>query len=463
MGNTNTLGTRMYVNNYCNNNGNGVTNLLAQELKDIETGNASAETNNNTKIMAQSGKIIADIEYDRTKSNTSSNGANNIGTNVYELSSFYHIEHLDLGIVERAKAQLKVTKQVTNVNLQLANEATLFDASGTATNVLWLSHKAHGIEENDETETKTDKNTDINNTYETKYNYINQLMREPVVRQEARSKGTIQLTMDKEIMHGATLKITYAIIVANIGEVDYTSNQYYYTGNKAENDSYVTTTADTLIDYVGTKTYDNFSAEDLTATRNNQQFIAMDNPGWEIISINDIKDNNLLSEKALKGAKAYTSIITTNQLATKKLVPIITNQKGKNNATEIQSWLNKDMLNTVSKINNTYVEQQSSVAATSLELTQTITPDNNDDDLQYNNLAELVKTSNTAGRKMAYSVVGNQNPKKEPEEIDSDVSQEVTIMPPYGQSYIYYVLGTTIAAILIVGISITIVVLKKKK
>lgn len=463
MGNETTIGTRMYVNNYCNNNGEGVTNLLAQELKDIESGTASATINENTKIIAQSGKIIADIEYDRIKSDTSSNGANNIGTNVYELSSFYHIEHLDFGMVERAKAQLKVTKQVTNVNLQLANEATLFDASGPATNVLWISHKAHGIEENDETETDTNLNKDTNNTYKTEYNYINQLMREPVVRQEARNKGIIQLTMDQEIMHGAMLKITYAIIVANIGEVDYTSNQYYYTGNKAKNDSYVTTTADTIIDYVGTQVHDALSLDDLTATRNNQKFIAKDNPNWNIISIKDIKDSNLLSEKALKGAKEYTTIITTDQLSNKELVPIITNQKGKNDATEIQNWLKRDMLNAVSKINDTYVEQQSSVAATSLVLTQTITPDNKNDDLQYNNLTELVKTSNTAGRKMAYSIVGNQDPKKEPVEIDSDVSQEVTIMPPFGQSYIYYVLGTIIATILIAGISITMVVLKKKK
>ncbi len=31
-------------------------------------------------------------------------------------------------------------------------------------------------------------------------------------------------------MHGSTLQITYAIPVANVGEVDYNEEQFYYTG-----------------------------------------------------------------------------------------------------------------------------------------------------------------------------------------------------------------------------------------
>ena len=64
---------------------------------------------------------------------------------------------------------------------------------------------------------------------------------------------------------------------------------------------------------------------------------------------------------------------------------------------------------------------------------------------------------------MSYSVVGNQDPTMEPREIDADIAQEVVILPPFGQPYIYYVLGIAVAIILIAGISITIMVVRKKK
>ena len=53
--------------------------------------------------------------------------------------------------------------------------------------------------------------------------------------------------------------------------------------------------------------------------------------------------------------------------------------------------------------------------------------------MSYSNLVELVRTSNKLGRRMAYSVVGNQNPTEEPAEIDADTAQDVTILPPFGQ------------------------------
>ena len=90
-----------------------------------------------------------------------------------------------------------------------------------------------------------------------------------------------------------------------------------------------------------------------------------------------------------------------------------------------------------------------------------ITPDNDSDDMIYNNMVELVKSSNTAGRRMEYSVVGNQDPTLEPQEIDADTSQEVTILPPFGQTNTYYWLGVVIAIILIAGIILVIKVLKK--
>lgn len=452
-------GTREYVNNYSNNAGNGVTNSRAKELYD----RSSTDFTSNTFMVAQSGQISVEIEYNRTESETgdiTGNGSqDNQTSDNYSKAGYYKIQNLDLGLVERSKAQLKVTKQVTNVKVTLANGNTLFDASGRATNVLWSKHVAH--------------EQDTENTYTEKNNYQNQLMKEPSARSNANNKGLIQLTMDEELMQGANIRITYAITVANIGEVDYEGNEFYYTGFFTDDVNYytgkngatgvqtiVTTTPDNLIDYVGFKTDENTGGT-TTVTRNNLQFNAEDNPDWEVIPLegdNSITSKDYLDGTAKEKAKLYKTIVVTKDTAStkKELIPIIADQ---DSATKIKDAFDSDPLNALATVNGT-----SSVSGVQLVLTQPLSPDNTKgDDMSYSNLVELVRTSNKLGRRMAYSVVGNQNPTEEPAEIDADTAQDVTILPPFGQHYIYYVLSGLVAGILIIGIVTTIVIIKKRK
>lgn len=65
-----------------------------------------------------------------------------------------------------------------------------------------------------------------------------------------------------------------------------------------------------------------------------------------------------------------------------------------------------------------------------LILTQTITAQNTTDDMTYDNIAEITQYSNTVGRRMAYSVVGNQDPATTPAEVDSAGAEKVIILPP---------------------------------
>jgi len=111
------------------------TKYTAEEMKNLLN-----EFMKNTYMIAESGKIDVNFEYNRTGNednvtNTSGTGHDNIGGNNYEMAGHYVLENLDLGLVQRPKAQLKVTKQITNVKLTLANNSTLFDASARATNV----------------------------------------------------------------------------------------------------------------------------------------------------------------------------------------------------------------------------------------------------------------------------------------------------------------------------------------
>ena len=431
MGAIGTTGTRLEVNDYSNNRGNGVTNALAQKLKD---------TTSETYMIAHSGQLNIEIEYDRSDTGTSDTGSDNLGTDNYDKSGYYHLINFDLGLVERPKSQIKITKQITNVKVNLANGSTLFDASDTATNVMWIDHQAHG--------------PDTENTYETDNNYTNQMMQEPVVRANSSNKGRIQLTMDEELMHGATIQITYAITAANIGEVDYNNNEFYYYGTNTDFATIVRTTPNTVIDYVGTQVHDADSADDNSSTRNNLQFIADQNPDWSVISIDDIMAEDYLMAELRDKAELYTTIIKSNALS-KDLLPILADQAS---AVLIDDAFKDDPLNALDVVN-----ASQSVAGVKLVLSQGITSDNSSDDLVYNNMVELVESSNTVGRRMAETVVGNQDPTVEPQEIDADDSQEVTILPPFGQNYIYYVLGIAVAVILIGGIVGVIMVVRKRR
>lgn len=419
------------------------TKYTAEEMKNLLN-----EFMKNTYMIAESGKIDVNFEYNRNGeepgvTNTSGTGHDNIGKENYQMAGYYVLKDLDLGLVQRPKAQLKVTKQITNVKLTLANNSTLFDASARATNVLWINHVAHG--------------QDTENEYSTNKNYSNSLMLNPVVRQNSTNKGKVQLTMDEELMHGSTLQITYAITVANIGEVDYNEEQFYYTGKVADTSTIVKTDPRVLVDYVGTQVHEYISNDDNTATRNNLQFNKAQNQDWEVISSDELLNNGLLNKKLEANVKNYTEnhIIRTTA-ASKGLIPIIADQR--NVKDKIANAFKSDPLHALETVNSTQ-----SVSGVKLVLTQMITQDSSSDDRIYNNMTELVTTQNTVGRKMSYSVVGNQDPTLEPQEIDADDSQEVVILPPFGNTHLFYVLGGAIALILIAGITITLVVLKKRK
>ena len=94
-------------------------------------------------------------------------------------------------------------------------------------------------------------------------------------------------------------------------------------------------------------------------------------------------------------------------------------------------------------------------ATSKIVLTKTITTSNSvDDNLSYNNIAEILITENDEGRKTEESTPGNLDSNALPEKLEpGDASAElVSITNPTGQTRVYYVLGITIAVILAVGI-----------
>ena len=358
---------------------------------------------NNTWMLAESGMIVVECEYDSQKSE-------------YGRGGNYFISDVDLGLQERPKAQLVVNKEVTNVRLALADGSTLFDASQKATNVLWRDHKP----------------------YIASYSG-NRLTQISLLRNQNSwdaAVGLIQMSMDTELMHGATIKISYKITVSNLGEVDYRAgnnknaidNGFYYTGKKSNSAIVATTRANVLTDFVS----------------NNLQFYKNDNAAWEVIQSSDLFSKNYLHRMYSEEIKKYNTVLTTTSAANIPKADLVP-----------ELYYNK-----VSKAG-----VQMSVSD-ELVLTQLITPENDTDDLTYKNIVEISSTSNDMGRRNAFSIVGNQNPTQQPQEVDTDISQTVKILPPYGNGGLNYIIAAIVLAssiILIGGIVFTKKFILKKK
>ena len=205
-------------------------------------------------------------------------------------------------------------------------------------------------------------------------------------------------------MHGATIQISYKLTVKNVGEIDYTGKDFYYKGIGASEGNKVTTTANLIVDYIP----------------NNLQYREGDNEGWSVVKAQDLITTGNVNGSIGTSISKYNTILAT------------------------------DKMNKALKPGETVTKE--------LVLTQTITSQNTQDNMTYGNIAEILQTSNTVGRRMAFSIVGNQDPTKAPTEIDSAKAEEVVILPPFGQMYLYFGLGIVVVA-LIAG---AVIVIKKK-
>ena len=385
------------------------------EYSEEEMNTLYQELMQNTHMTAETGIIVVEFEYDRQETDGYDDVNNNVASGAGANSNTngtYVLNNIDFGLVERPKSQLEIDKSISNVQVTLANNSILFDIVEEANNAIWQDHDEYSIDE--EKINSNDRGIDFDNgeigmyeeyyTDENRHRYsyrdeINQIVRDT-------DKGLIQLTMDEELMHGATIQITYIVKITNVGEVDYVDDatkDFYYKGDSTGT-HISTTTTDQVIDYV---------ANNLQFDGNNQ--INKEN-GWLSISNEDLIGTGLVNSKLTDNVAQFNNIIQTESFNTSALLP------GQE----------------VSK---------------TLILSQLITPENTDDDLTYNNMVEIAKTTNEVGRRMAYSVVGNQDPTtSDVAEVDSNVAERVIILPPFGNTHIYYIIGGIVAVILIAGI-----------
>ena len=122
-------------------------------------------------------------------------------------------------------------------------------------------------------------------------------------------------------------------------------------------------------------------------------------------------------------------------------------------------------------------------ATGSLKLSTLVSSTKNANDLVYNNLAEIVQTENSLGRRAQYSINGNQKMANQtvgadaiseidendnrynqftpvdlvnPAEIDTDSAQKVVLLPPTGENYIKGVIPVIIGLSIVMAVVITL-------
>lgn len=302
---------------------------------------------------------------------------------VTEVKGGERIPNVDLGLVGRPKTQLQITNNVENVKVTLSDGSIVFDATQTAEatkgnetkNVIWKSNRS------------TTKGI---------------------------TGGFIQLYLDKELMYGATIQITYKMQIneKNDDYVEYEGLEYYAKG-RTNSGIKVESKAKKLVCYIPNK----------------MQFNKTQSGDWNAIT--DI--NEIIPAEEKDGENI------NNNLVNYRLKDTISSQS-----------------NTISKIeadniNNAYLNNNM------LTISQLITKESAQGG--YECKVEIVELENAVGRRMETSIVGNFNPANDPVENDEAKAEDVAVMPPFGIGQVfYYVLTIVIAGMLVVGI----IFIKKK-
>ena len=348
----------------------------------------------NTFMVAQSGIINTEVEKTRTLTTYGRDSLN------------YYVDHINLGLVERPKAGLKINKEIDNFSIILSNGKTLFNVSNnqSVANLSFSKHQPHIVE------------------------YRDGLISNVVVNGEKYERQEIpellQVYVDDELMQRSKVAVRYVINVENIGEVDYTTPEFYYNGVAGDENTKSKTSARRIIDYVSNSVKYDASLQEQNI--------------WNIVGnytdlLGTDRNSNFVNNTYEEELKTYDTLLTTDALS-EAIIP------GKR------------------------------VGDAKLILSKVITGSDATDSLVYNNLTEIIAVSNDLCRRCAYSIPGNQemsdqslgnNANSEvyskvdwvgPQEIDADSAQKIVIMPPTGEvNYVLLVIGATMAAGLMVG------------
>lgn len=289
----------------------------------------------------------------------------------------YSVRNIDFGIIERPRSDIYVEKTVSNLKLSTAGDGqTIFNSNQSVSNLTW----------------------------------------KPNTRE---NRGLIQATVDENLLHGATLELTFSIKVVNTGETDYDDETYYNTGVITDVNKIVTLDPAVVADYVS----------------NNLSFDISKNSGWQ-----EITDKTVLTS----GDDPYIKAVDENAFNGLQKVIVSTSNNPIVQSAPLVPEKAKDKAG-----------KQSETQSATVFLTKVIASDGSTtDDTEYENTAEVIESITTNGRRTynadVVSIPGNYNLG----EPDTAQSERIAIVPPFGaaDAVKYILIGIAIIGVLGVGI-----------
>lgn len=289
----------------------------------------------------------------------------------------FEINNVDFGIVKRAIQELDLKKRVIGYKIVLANGQVLVNAE-----------------------------LDVDGNIKGTYPYT--IPQKPQIINGVMDRGLIKTEIDNELIEGATLEIKYQIDVTNVGELDYTTWDYYFFGTIPSDEYLVKVSVDELIDYVDGK---------LSVIDNENNWI--------------LKDKDYLEE---------------------------TNASKKDNANILKTYMTEQLKGgmTPKDPNN----KKSVTLQTSKLLTNT-------DDNEYNNTAEIVRVSRPPNTPSNPNQPGDPSgvpvktwPTPTTFRFNREESQTVSILPSTGANR-NYAMPIIVSVIVITVFGVGIVLIKK--
>ena len=368
--------TVYYEENYQDDQKHWYNNNVDTRINDAKDEQARRETVNNyskdlkytnaTLLNAENTADDATIQELADKTNMTADTAEMAMEIEYvgQENTDYLVKNIDFGIIERPRSDILVEKRVSHLKITTAGDGqTIFDTNQKATDLTWVANER---DNNDRTRVK---------------------------------QGLVQATIDDNLIHGASLEITFAIKVTNTGETDYTDETYYNTGVITDANNIVTLKPANIIDYVS----------------NNIVYDQSRNSEWQ-----EVADKTTLTS----GNDPYIKPIDETAEEFNSLQKIVI-------ANSSNPILTADAL--VPENAKDKAGKESSTPESTLVLTKILATDGeNEDNTEYENTAEAYETITTNGRRTynarIVSIPGNFNV----DEPDTAVSERVSIVPPFG-------------------------------
>lgn len=297
--------------------------------------------------------------------------------------------------------------------------------------------------------------------------------------------------MDKEIMQGATIEVTYRIHVSNIGEVDKLINYVKYATPEEQRNWYNALTGENIqLEELDAKLSETVPIRitKLYSYYDNLVFRAQDNNRWEIVNQNvkensdsmdglqrdqfghleftkeENNNNNFGNENISTDRDArviWTEVDTTDE---DNLEILDRNKERIQNYRVVETTSLKDIELYPNKSDEVVDGQAYSTVGTYLVLSKTLSAEDMqaEDALSYRNYVEIISTASDTGRRDYNGAEGNFTGDGTLDNLtsenDIDAAERVIILPPFGENKI--IIGIIIAAIVILGVGV--IFIKKK-